>query len=110
VAKEPEAGAMLANFRTGRTLTEQPIRIQVLNGNGVGGAATQMSQTLEAEGFLIADIGDAEANDYAQTTVIVPQGSSNGQVILNSIGFGVLQIGQVANGFDAVVIVGADAS
>jgi len=110
VAKEPEAGAMLANFRAGRALAEQPLRIQVLNGNGVGGAATQMSQTLEAEGFLIADIGDAEANDYSQTTVIVPQGSSNGQVILNSIGFGVLQVGQVANGFDAVVIVGADAS
>jgi hypothetical protein len=31
-------------------------------------------------------------------------------MILNSIGFGVLQVGQVANGFDAVVIVGADAS
>jgi polyisoprenyl-teichoic acid--peptidoglycan teichoic acid transferase len=110
VIKEPEAGAMLANFRAGRALTEQPLRIQVLNGNGVGGAATDMSRTLEGEGFLIADIGDAESSDYAQTTVIVPQGSDDGQLIINSLGFGVVVTGQVSNGYDAVVIVGADAA
>jgi LCP family protein required for cell wall assembly len=110
VIKEPEAGAMLANFRAGRALSEQPLRLQVLNGNGVGGAATDMSRTLEGEGFMIADIGDAESSDYAQTTVIVPEGSSNGQTIVGSIGFGVVVTGEVSNGFDAVVIVGADAA
>jgi LCP family protein required for cell wall assembly len=110
VIKEPDAAAMLANFRAGRALAEQPIRLQVLNGNGVGGAATSMSKTLEGEGFLVADIGDAESSDYAHTTVIVPEGSGDGQTIVNSIGFGVVQVGQVGTGFDAVVIVGSDAS
>jgi hypothetical protein len=110
VIKEPDAAAMLANFRAGRALAEQPIRLQVLNGNGVGGAATSMSETLEGEGYMVADIGDAESSDYAQTTVIVPEGSADGQTIVNSIGFGVVQVGQVGTGFDAVVIVGSDAS
>jgi polyisoprenyl-teichoic acid--peptidoglycan teichoic acid transferase len=110
VAKEPEAGAMLANFRAGNTLAEQPLRLQVLNGNGVGGAAGDMARSLKSEGFLIADIGDAETKDYEQTTIIVPEGSDLGQTIITSIGFGVLEFGQVASGFDAVVIVGADAS
>jgi LCP family protein required for cell wall assembly len=110
VAREPEAGAMLANFRAGNALAAQPLRLQVLNGNGVGGAAGDMAQALESEGFVVADIGDARTNDYAQTIVIVPQGSEHGPAIISSIGFGVFEFGQVANGFDAVVIVGADAS
>jgi anionic cell wall polymer biosynthesis LytR-Cps2A-Psr (LCP) family protein len=110
VIKEPEASAMLANFRAGRALADQPLRLQVLNGNGVGGAATDLSRTLEGEGYLIADIGDAETSDYAQTTVIVPEGSANGLSIVNSLGFGIVVNGQVSNGYDAVVIVGADAA
>jgi LCP family protein required for cell wall assembly len=110
VIKEPEASAMLANFRAGRALADQPLRLQVLNGNGVGGAATDLSRALENEGYLIADIGDAESSDYAQTTVIVPEGSVNGQFIVNSLGFGIVVNGQVSNGYDAIVIVGADAA
>lgn len=110
VIKEPEAGAMLANFRAGRALAEQPIRLQVLNGNGVEGAATAMSGTLEASGFQIVAIGDAARKDYEQTTIIVPQGSDRGQSIVDAIGFGEVQVGSVDNGYDAVVIVGADAA
>ena len=39
VRDEPAASAMLANFRNGTSLAEAPIRLQVLNGNGVTGAA-----------------------------------------------------------------------
>jgi LCP family protein required for cell wall assembly len=110
LVQQPEAGAMLANFRAGRTLSGQPLRLQVLNGNGVGGAATDMSRKLEGEGFQIADIGDAATSDYEMTTVIVPEGSSNGETIVDSLGFGVVVIGSVGAGYDAVVIVGADAA
>lgn len=110
VSKEPEAGAMLANFRAGRAMTEQPVRLQVLNGNGISGAATAMSGTLEASGFHIVGIGDASRSDYQQTTVIVPQGSDHGQLVVDALGFGVVQVGAVDNGFDAVVIVGLDAA
>lgn len=110
VAKEPEAGEMLAGFRAGQVLSDQPLRLQVLNGNGIAGAAGKMAQTLEDEGFVVAAVGDAGRKDYARTTIIVPEGSSNGDQVLNALGFGVVQPGPVDNDYDAVVIVGADAS
>ncbi|MCZ6566937.1 MAG: LytR C-terminal domain-containing protein, partial [Actinobacteria bacterium] len=87
----------------------QPIRVQVLNGNGVIGSAGGMSRTLESMGFLVGSIGDADTATYTQTIVLVPGGSDNGEKIVAALGFGVVQVGSVDNGYDAVVIVGADA-
>ena len=110
VAKEPEAGAMLANFRSGNAFASQPIRVAVLNGNGGSGSAGDMSRKLEALGFQVASIGNADSSSYEETTVIVPDGSSDGSEITGALGFGVVRFGTVDNGVDAVVIVGADAT
>jgi LCP family protein required for cell wall assembly len=110
VAKEPEAGAMLANFRAGNTLASQPLRLEVLNGNGTAGAAGDMSARLESLGFQVQSIGNADRSDYEQTTVIVPEGSDDGATITAALGFGVVRFDTVDNGYDAVVIVGSDAS
>lgn len=111
VPQEPEASEMLASFRAGQQLTsDQPLRLQVLNGNGIAGAAGEIARLLEDEGFVVAAIGDAERKDYRQTTVIVPQGSEKGDEILTALGFGVVSPGSVDNEYDAIVIVGADAS
>lgn len=107
--KEPEAGAMLANFRAGVPLVSQQLRLQVLNGSGVVGAAGDMSRTLESSGFVVESIGDAETSGYTQTVILIPEGSSNGERIVSALGFGVVQVGAVDNGYDAVVITGADA-
>jgi LCP family protein required for cell wall assembly len=109
IAQQPEADAMLANFRAGRLLESRPLVVEVLNGNGTAGAAGEMSETLESLGFQIGSIGNAPSTGYAQTTVIVPEGSSDGQTITSALGFGVVEFGTVDNGYDAVVIVGADA-
>jgi hypothetical protein len=69
-----------------------------------------MSQTLESMGFQVASIGNAETSSYAETTVIVPEGSDDGQTITSALGYGVVEYGTVANGYDATVIVGSDAS
>ena len=110
VRQEPEATEVLANFRLGQTMSEQEIRVQVLNGNGISGAAAEMAQSLEAQGFVVADVGDAARKDYSQTTVIVPPGSEAGDSLVGALGFGVVQPGSVDNDYDAIVIVGADAS
>jgi len=110
VADEPEASAMLANFRAGVPLAETPLRLEVLNGNGADGAAGEMSRTLEDLGFRVESVGNAGTDSYAQTTVIVPEGSEDGERITSALGFGVVQFGAVDNGIDAVVIVGSDAS
>lgn len=110
VRQEPEASEVLASFRAGQQVAERTIRIQVLNGNGVSGAAAEMAQTLQAEGFVVADIGDADRKDYDETTIVVPAGSDDGDSVLSALGFGVVQPGTVDNGYDAIVIVGADAT
>jgi hypothetical protein len=111
MAAEPEAAAMIDGFLSGvMTMETAPLRIQVLNGNGVAGAASAMSERLAESGFEIAGVGNADLRDYATTTILVPNGSTAGDRIIGQIGFGVVQIGSVDNGYDAVVIVGADAS
>lgn len=110
IAKEPEASQVLAAFRSGSASAEQPLKVQVLNGNGVSGAASAMSSTLEAKGFEVVGVGDAERKDYAVTTVIVPQGSTAGERILAALGYGTVQVGDPTADYDAVVIVGSDAT
>lgn len=109
IADEPDASAVLANFRAGTVFSSQPLRVQVLNGNGVKGSAGDMSRTLESMGFLVESVGDADTANFAQTIVLVSDGSGNGEIIVDALGFGVVQVGSVDNGYDAVVIVGADA-
>lgn len=109
-AAEPEAAATIDGFLSGvMTVESAPLRIQVLNGNGIAGAASAMSERLAESGFEVAGVGNAN-EDYATTTILVPDGSMAGDQIVGQIGFGVVQIGTVDNGYDAVVIVGADAS
>ncbi|MGH8913171.1 MAG: LCP family protein, partial [Acidimicrobiia bacterium] len=109
-ADEPEASAIIAEFAgSAAIVSTEPIRVQVLNGNGVTGAAGEMSTELEEAGFEIAGVGNAESRDYAATTVMVPEGSTAGSSIVSALGFGVVRFGVVDNAYDAVVIVGADA-
>jgi LCP family protein required for cell wall assembly len=111
VAREPEASEMVTAFLGGASqVVEEPLRVQVLNGNGVTGAAGKLSEQLEENGFEVESIGNAESRDYEVTTVMVPTGSVNGGIIVDRLGFGVVEFGDVDNGYDAVVIVGADAS
>jgi LCP family protein required for cell wall assembly len=110
-ADEPEASGAIEGFLTGIVpLDPGPIRVQVLNGNGVDGAAGEMSDRLAQAGYEIADVGNAEQRDYKVTTVLVPTGSAAGAGIIGQLGFGVVRYGTVDNDYDAVVIVGSDAS
>lgn len=110
IAQQPEADEMLARFRGGEAVADRPLRLEVLNGNGSAGAAGEMADKLESLGFAVESVGNAESSSYEQTTVIVPKGSEDGEEIVSALGFGVVSSGSVDNGYDAVVIVGSDAS
>lgn len=109
VARQPEASQTVSDFLAGAESVDATLRIEVLNGNGIAGAAGRMAQTLESAGFDVPSIGDAETKDYEVTTVIVPEGSTRGEEIVDEIGFGVVVAGD-AGSYDAVVIVGSDVS
>jgi LCP family protein required for cell wall assembly len=111
IRHEPDATDAIAAFlEGGQNEATAPMRIQVLNGNGVAGAAGQMANRLTSAGFEVAAIGDAPSRDYATTKVVVRSGSSDGQRVVDELGFGEVEVGDVDNAYDAVVIVGADAS
>lgn len=52
-------------------LAVQPeeVTVRVLNGSGVAGRAAEVAAALEAQGFTVAEIGDADRNDYAATEI-----------------------------------------
>lgn len=111
VRREPDATEAIQAFLAGsQDAAAAPLRLQVLNGNGVSGAAGNMAERLSAEGFEVASVGDAPHKDYQTTTVVVRSGSDVGQTIVQQLGFGVVEVGSVDNAYDAVVIVGADAA
>ncbi|HEU4318602.1 MAG TPA: LCP family protein [Acidimicrobiia bacterium] len=109
VAKEPEADEMLASFRAGTTTVSDTLTLEVLNGSSRNGAAGEMSEILQSHGFEVGSIGNAGSDTYERTTIVVPEGSENGERIVGALGFGVVEFGSVDNAYDAVVIVGSDA-
>jgi len=50
------------------------VRVLVLNGNGVGGAAAAQAARLQAEGYLIGGATNAQRHDYASSMVMFVPG------------------------------------
>ena len=67
----PTTASASANTKSDSSLTVPPdeITVRVLNGSGVGGRAAEVAAALEAEGFTVAEIGDAPSSDYVQTEI-----------------------------------------
>jgi LCP family protein required for cell wall assembly len=110
---QPRADAMIASFANGlpmNAVAGEPLRIQVLNGNGIAGSASRLSEILQVKGFEILDVGDADRNDFPITTIIVrPEALSQGRSIIDALGFGEVTAGSLDSSVDAIVIVGLDA-
>lgn len=109
----PEADNMIVSFANGSPLSDDAaslLRVEVLNGNGVEGAATRMGDLLAEQGFEVASVGDAERKDFETTTVIVrPESLDRAQDLVEMLGFGRVSTGSLTDGIDAIVIVGLDA-
>jgi LCP family protein required for cell wall assembly len=109
--QEPEASQLITAFGNGQSLSaDEPLRLAVLNGNGLSGSAGNWSQVLENKGFSIANIGDAGSSDFTTTLVMVPpEHLDDGRAVVDALGFGEVTTGSVEGAVDAVVILGADA-
>jgi len=113
LARQPQASQLMTAFGTDQVIAAAPtgpLRLQVLNGNGIKGSAGQWSDFLNKAGFAVTEVGDADRKDFTVTTIIVrPEALPGGQTIAEALGFGTVTTGTVAEGFDAVVIMGTDA-
>jgi polyisoprenyl-teichoic acid--peptidoglycan teichoic acid transferase len=113
--QHPEADKIISKFAAGEPMSlvveeEEPLRLEVLNGNGSKGSAGRWSDILENEGFEVLTVGDADRNDFETTRVLVrPDGLAAGQAIVDALGFGEVSTSSLDSEVDAVVIVGLDA-
>jgi LCP family protein required for cell wall assembly len=78
---EPDAADVFDRFRTGAvfeqipagdTVAPEDVELDVLNGSGIEGLASQTAEALEARGFVVRDVGNAPAT--ATTVVRHPDG------------------------------------
>ena len=110
---EPAAGAVLNALLTGQPLglvAEGPVRVQVLNGNGIPGAATRWAGELSDARFAVVAIGDAESDDFPMTVLLTaPDRVAHATLVADELGFGEIRPGTLPEGVDVIVIVGADA-
>jgi LCP family protein required for cell wall assembly len=109
----PQADNMIVAFAGGEPLNPvgvEHLRLEVLNGNGVEGAAGRMGELLAEQGFEIAAVGEADRYDFETTTIIVRPGAlATAQALVDMLGFGQVSTGSLNAGIDAIVIVGLDA-
>lgn len=113
ILRQPAAHSMLAAFRSGGPLEEGGeeaiLSIDVLNGNGVTGSASEWAARLGGVGYRVNRIDDA-AERLEETVVLVGAehaGAATG--LISDLGFGTVEVGLVPQGVDAVVILGEDA-
>jgi LCP family protein required for cell wall assembly len=88
------------------TVTPSSIRVKVLNGAGVKGAAAKAAAQLEAQGFTVVSVGDAPVSTY--TTPVVeydPAYDESARTLTTSI-TGATSIAKSGLGKTLVVIVG----
>lgn len=64
---------MMANLGEEFILPRELIRVAVLNGSGVAGVAAEVAAILEAEGFKVVEVDNADSFDYPRTQVIARQ-------------------------------------
>ncbi len=113
---EPEASRIIAEFADGGAVVPAAapgaIRLRVLNGNGGSQQATGWSGWFATRPEIHPEVraGDAASFDFVSTVIRVrPSDYGVGVLLADLMGFGLVEVGSVDDGSDAVVILGADA-
>lgn len=66
---KPKKASSSGGDSTKVTIAPAEITVRVLNGSGVAGRAAEVAAALEAQGFTIAEISDADRSDYVSTEI-----------------------------------------
>jgi hypothetical protein len=96
--------------QTGPPLRTPPenIRVEVLNGSGVPGAATRLAERLQAGGFVVTGVGTADRDDYTTTTVRHdPAYDESGRTLSAAVSGSTIAV-DPSLGRTLVVVVGSD--
>ncbi|UCG41274.1 MAG: LCP family protein [Acidimicrobiia bacterium] len=110
-----QADAVVEAFRTAGSMrlvvgSDGPPSIEVLNGNGVAGTAGRWSDWLAARGVEVAEVGDADRDDYETTLVVAtPATVARAEELIDLLGFGEVSLATLDEGLDLILILGRDA-
>lgn len=110
----PAGEAVLSTFRGAGPLEAViagPIRVMVLNGNGVAGAAGTVADDLENRGYVIAGVGDAPSFENPITRILVrPGDEDDGAAVAATLGFGEVETDDIQGDASVILIIGQDAA
>jgi len=122
IQREKEAKALYRALRedtelppfgkTGASIPKpEDVTIQILNGTGVAGLAGKVRDELEALGFEVGEIGNADRRDYTTTVILYRFGAESKAALLNEIFKGPSpRQGTAKQKVDVIIILGADAA
>jgi len=112
VETQPAANEAIDAFLAGESLLPETdeIRVEVQNGNGRAGAASEMVGLLTGLGYEVVSAVNSGRSDYQSTLVVSrPTFLDEGSALVAQLGYGQVTTGRTPEGADLVVIVGADA-
>ncbi|MFO7293066.1 MAG: LCP family protein [Acidimicrobiia bacterium] len=113
VLEQPAAAAVLEAFRTGSSLDadggEAIVSVDVLNANGIAGNAGRWASRLRELGYTVNRVDNADEREDTTVVVVGDDRVVAGEVLVDALGFGAVEVGEVPEGVDAVVLLGADA-
>lgn len=66
---KPKSSTTTSSGRADLTVQPDEVTVSVLNGSGVAGRAAEVAAALEAQGFAVASVGDADRSDYTSTEI-----------------------------------------
>ncbi len=90
--------------------TPSTVTITVRNGAGIGGVAADATSKLEAAGFEVGEVGNANQFVYDETLIVYRDAEDKAQVVAEALGLGkpVASRGMYAFSTDILVVVGKD--
>jgi hypothetical protein len=112
VETQPAANEAIDAFLAGESLLPDTDanRVEVQNGNGRAGAASEMVDVLTGLGYEVVSAVNSGRSDYQSTLVVSrPTFLDQGSALVAQLGYGQVTTGRTPEGADLVVIVGADA-
>ncbi len=86
---------------------DEEVRVEVLNGCGVEGAAGKTQEVLENNGYSVVNVGNADTFDYKKTVILAPEVNREYCVPMRDL-FGMSERSVKEPDYDIKVIIGDD--
>ncbi len=106
-AAAPATSGVASTTTKARTVSPSQVRVQVLNGLGVAGAARAVADQLTASGFDVVGIGNAPGGAVSASVIVYPPAETEA-VRLLAVATGVSAVSPSGTGSVLTLVIGPD--